>query len=86
MLMQLPRGHLWRPKLPPARDYRTRILMIYYCILVLDRANDQKFNPNGIDVRPLIAATARGMITQKGLTHQKQYLADLDRLSRKYPM
>jgi hypothetical protein len=60
--------------------------MIYYCILVLDRANDQKFHPNGIDVRPLIAATASDMITQKGLTHQKQYLADLDRLSRKYPM
>ena len=68
------------------RDSRTRSLMIYYCILVLDRADDQKLNPYGIDIRPLIAATANDMRSQKGLSYQKQYIADLDRLARKYQM
>jgi hypothetical protein len=68
------------------RDSRTRLLMIYYCILVLDRADDQKLNSYGIDIRPLIAATAKDMRSQKGLSYQKQYLADLDRLARKYQM
>jgi hypothetical protein len=67
------------------RDSRTRLLATYYCILVLDRSNDQKLNPNGIDIRPLIAATARDMRAQKGLAYQRQYLADLERLARKYP-
>ncbi len=68
------------------RDSRTRLLTMYYCILVLDRANDQKLNPNGVDIRPLIASTAKDMRVQKGLSFQKQYLADLERLARKYPM
>jgi hypothetical protein len=68
------------------RDSRTRLLMVYYCILVLDRADDQKLNPYGIDIRPLIAATAKDMRSQKGLSYQKQYIADLDRLARKYQM
>lgn len=68
------------------RESRTRLLMTYYCILVLDHANDHKYNPYGVDIRPLIAAAARDMLTQKGLTYQKQYVADLDRLARKYRM
>jgi hypothetical protein len=67
------------------RDSRIRLLTIYYCILVLDRANDQKMNPNGIDIRPLIAATAKDIRSHTGLVYQKQYLAELERLARKYP-
>ena len=67
------------------RDSRTRLLTTYYCILVVDRANDRQMNPNGIDLRPLIAATAKDVRSQTGLVHQKQYLAELDRLARKYP-
>jgi hypothetical protein len=67
------------------RDSRIRLLSTYYCILVLDRANDQKMNPNGIDIRPLIAATAKDIRSHTGLAYQKQYLAELERLARKYP-
>jgi hypothetical protein len=67
------------------RDSRIRLLSLYYCIQVLDRANDQKMNPNGIDVRPLIASAARDIRSQTGLAYQKQYLAELERLARKYP-
>jgi hypothetical protein len=66
------------------RDSRMRLLSTYYCILVLDRANDQRMNPNGIDIRPLIAATAKDIRSQTGLAYQKQYLAELERLARKY--
>jgi hypothetical protein len=68
------------------RDARMRLLTTYYCILVVDRANDQQMNPNGVDIRPLIASTARDMRRQTGLAYQKQYLAELERLARKYPM
>jgi hypothetical protein len=68
------------------RDSKTRLLMTYYCILVLDRANDKKMNPNGIDIRPLIALTANDIRSQKGLIYQKLYLAELSRLADKYPM
>jgi hypothetical protein len=68
------------------RDSRIRLLTTYYCILVLDRANDQQMNPNGIDIRPFIVSTARDMRSQTGLAHQKHYLTELDRLARKYPM
>jgi len=67
------------------RDSRIRLLSTYYCILVLDRSNDQKMNPNGIDIRPLIAATAKDIRSHTGLVYQKQYLAELERLARKYP-
>jgi flagellar basal body-associated protein FliL len=68
------------------RDSKIRVLSIYYCIQVLDRANDQKMNPNGIDIRPLIAASARDIRNHKGLAYQKHYLAELERLARKYPV
>jgi hypothetical protein len=67
------------------RDSRMRLLTTYYCILVVDRANDRQMNPNGIDIRPLIAATARDVRSQTGLAYQKQYVAELERLGRKYP-
>lgn len=66
------------------RGGRLRLLTLYYCILVLDRANDRKSNPNGVDIRPLIAAAAAEMRAQAGLVHRPQYLAELERLARKY--
>jgi hypothetical protein len=68
------------------RDSRMRLLTTYYCILVVDRAIDQQMNPNGVDIRPLVSSTARDMRRQVGLAYQKQYLAELERLARKYPL
>jgi len=68
------------------RDSKVRLLTTYYCILVLDRANDSGMNPNGVDIRPLIASTAKDIRSQKGLIYQKSYLAELSRLADKYPM
>jgi hypothetical protein len=68
------------------RDSKLRLLATYYCILVLDRANDNGVNPNGVDIRPLIGLSANDIRSQKGLIHQKSYLAELSRLAGKYPM
>jgi hypothetical protein len=68
------------------RDSKVRLLTTYYCILVLDRANDNGMNPNGVDIRPLIASTTNDIHNQKGLIYQKSYLAELARLADKYPM
>jgi hypothetical protein len=68
------------------RDSKARLLTTYYSILILDRANDKGMNPNGIDIRPLIASTASDIRNQKGLIYQKAYLAELSRLAEKYPM
>jgi hypothetical protein len=68
------------------RDSKVRLLTTYYCILVLDRANDNGMNPNGVDIRPLIGLTANDIRSQKGLIYQKPYLAELSRLADKYPM
>ena len=68
------------------RDSKVRLLTTYYCILVLDRANDSGMNPNGVDIRPLIVLTANDIRSQKGLIYQKSYLAELSRLAGKYPM
>jgi hypothetical protein len=68
------------------RDSKVRLLTTYYCILVLERANDTGMNPNGVDIRPLIVSTAKDIRSQKGLIYQKAYLAELSRLADKYPM
>ena len=36
------------------RESKMRMLIKYYAILIVDRANDEKFNRYGIDVRPYI--------------------------------
>ncbi len=67
------------------RDSKVRLLTTYYCLLVLDRANDLNMNPNGIDIRPALVLLAPEMRSHQGLVYRKQYLAELERLAVKYP-
>jgi hypothetical protein len=66
------------------RDSKIRLLTTYYCVRILDLANDRKMNPNGVDIRPLIASTAQELQSRTGLAQQRSYLAELERLARKY--
>ncbi len=68
------------------RDSRIRLLTTYYCVLILDKANDRNLNPNGVDIRPLIASTAGDMGSHTGLIYQRNYLQELGRLARKYSL
>ncbi|MGD8972291.1 MAG: hypothetical protein PVJ56_03255 [Desulfobacterales bacterium] len=67
------------------RDPKVRILTTYYCVLILDKANDANLNSMGIDIRPYINSSLNEIKNQIGLVHQAEYVAKLDELRRKYP-
>ena len=66
------------------RESKVRILTVYYCILILDQANQKVINRYGLDIRPLIDAAAYDIRSQRGLVAQKQYLDTLLQLRVKY--
>ena len=68
------------------RDSKVRILTNYYCVLIVDRANEETLNRHGIDIRPHIDFLFYDIIGQRGLIYKKQYLARLADLKEKYQM
>lgn len=66
------------------RDSKIRLLMNYYAILIVDKANDEKFNKYGIDVRPYIDYLFYDISNQKGLEYRERYLTRLAALRDKY--
>ncbi|MBT8331971.1 MAG: hypothetical protein KJP06_06530 [Deltaproteobacteria bacterium] len=68
------------------RDSKIRILTTYYSVLILDKANDEKFNSAGIDIRPHIEFLLNDFEGQMGLIYHKQYVSELQKLADKYNM
>lgn len=66
------------------RDSKLRMLVTYYSILVVDHANDEKFNRYGIDLRPYIDYLFYDISNQKGLNYRERYLTRLTALRDKY--
>lgn len=66
------------------RESKIRMLMNYYSILIIDRANDEKFNQYGIDIRPYIDYLFYDISNQKGLAYRERYLTRLAALRDKY--
>jgi hypothetical protein len=66
------------------RESKIRMLVNYYAILVVDRANDEKFNRYGIDLRPYIDYLFYDISNQKGLAYRERYLTRLTLLRDKY--
>ncbi|MFO7714362.1 hypothetical protein [Desulfosarcina sp.] len=66
------------------RESKMRMLVSYYSILVVDRANDEKFNQYGIDLRPYIDYLFYDISNQKGLAYRERYLTRLAALRDKY--
>jgi hypothetical protein len=66
------------------RDSKVRVLVSYYCVLILDRANDNMLNRHGIDIRHFIYYLFQDISNQKGLVHKKTYLDKLNSLRNKY--
>jgi hypothetical protein len=67
------------------RGPKERTLTTYYCVLILDRANDAQLNAKGIDIRPFITSSLQEIQSQLGLLYQKEYIAKLKELNLKYP-
>lgn len=66
------------------RDSRTRILTSFYSVLIIDIANDNKLNVNGIDIRPFIETTYDDITDYMGLFDKREYLNVLEKLKVKY--
>ena len=66
------------------RDPKVRTLTTYYCVLILDRANDEELNSKGIDIRPYIRSSLMEIENHTGFVHQKEYLTKLGELRLKY--
>lgn len=66
------------------RDSKVRILTSYYCVLILNMANDETLNKYGIDIRPYIDSTIQDMNNQKRLVYRRPYLETLAGLKKKY--
>jgi hypothetical protein len=66
------------------RSPKVRALTTYYCVLILDSANDDELNSKGIDIRPYIKSSLMEIKNQIGLMHQKAYITKLSELSLKY--
>ncbi len=66
------------------REPKVRIITTYYCVLVLDRANDKQLNSFGIDIRPHIKSLSDEIRNHIGLMYYEQYLSELKSLEEKY--
>lgn len=66
------------------RKIKIRMLTRYYCILILDRANEQNINQFGIDIRYPINSLLDEMEVSQGLKNRDKYVDRLDELARKY--
>ncbi|MDA8403586.1 MAG: hypothetical protein M0Z56_05220 [Desulfobacteraceae bacterium] len=68
------------------RDSTIRCLTDYYCVLILDQANDAELNPYGIDIRPQIDLALDAVSHQNNLIFKGQYMDALNRLKTKYAL
>ena len=66
------------------RDPKVRSLTYYYCVLIIDQANDEKFNSYGLDIRPHIQKSYDEIRSQIGLVNQTMYISTLENLKQKY--
>jgi len=66
------------------REPRVRLLVKYYAVLIVDRANETSANRYGIDIRPSIASLLKEMETTAVLVGRADYEAKLILLRDKY--
>jgi hypothetical protein len=66
------------------RNAQLRILASYYCLLILDKANDETLNRHGIDMRPHIKRLLSEINSTKSLIYKKRYVKRLNTLEAKY--
>lgn len=68
------------------RDSRSRMLVNYYSILMVDRANQLGTNSHGVDIRPALGALIEEMENSGDqLKRREFYLDQLYALKEKYP-
>ena len=58
--------------------------MLYYCIIILDKANEHGFNKYGIDIRQPLDSAIDDIENQRGLLYRTDYLNTLNALKKRY--
>jgi len=66
------------------RDSRVRMLVKYYAVLIIDRANGQGLNRHGLDIRGPLRSTVEEMEVSQNLNGRDSYLDTLVALQAKY--
>ena len=66
------------------RDSRVRMLTRYYCILLLDQANQRRLNRLGLDIRRPLDVLMRDVKGSANLTGKEEYLKTLKNIRAKY--
>jgi uncharacterized protein (UPF0216 family) len=62
---------------------KTRMIVLYYSILILDIADRDEMNRYGIDIIPPINLLMDGIENQRNLDYQRKYLRRLDSIKRR---
>jgi len=65
------------------RDSRLRLLVLYYSVCILDRANDRMLNKYGIDIRPPVTGLIEDMQHYRLLSDRRTYLGGLALIKKK---
>ncbi|MBU0484313.1 MAG: hypothetical protein KKB30_07350 [Proteobacteria bacterium] len=66
------------------RESHLRILIKYYCILILDRSNAEILNRHGIDIRLPIKSMINEIDLSENLLYKEEYMRTLINLKDKY--
>lgn len=72
------RAYLWR------RAPEVRVLLTYYCILIVYRADQQGKNTYGIDIYPFVRSLENEMTHYPDLQYQQEYLDKLEKIRQYY--
>jgi hypothetical protein len=67
------------------RDSKIRTLVLYYSVVILDKANEHGLNKYGIDIRQPLNSVIDDLETQRGLLYRRDYLQAVNALKKKYP-
>ncbi len=66
------------------RDSRSRLIINYYSILIIDIANEQNLNKYGIDITPITRQLIQEIEATNQLIYKEKYLETLDGVLEKY--
>ena len=66
------------------RETHIRVLLRYYSVLILDRANSEGINIYGIDIRYHLNSIIEELDAAKDMTGRQDYLSNLFRIQEKY--
>jgi hypothetical protein len=66
------------------RESKVRMMVNFYALAIIDKANDAGLNAYGLDIRPYLDYLFYDLNNQKGLMYRQRYLTQLAAMQEKY--